>query len=186
MERNVKQIGLVNLLVMLVVGVASFALARYANALSGQIGSVFFGLGVLVLVVSYFQMRLEETERLERMEFDELTRAKGSSSLFSAGEAEAFPARRSREQFERFFVPSFTVALFLLQVGALYWCWTSLRNTAVVEMQKPTVAMSLFALFALALFLLGKYSAGIARLRNDRLVRPGASGFSAACSHCAR
>src|SRR5262245_42767800 len=177
MERNVNKIGIVNLLVMFVVGVAAFALARYANALSGQVGSIFLGLGFLVLAVSYFQMRLEETERLERLEFDELTRAKGSGSLFNVSDAEVFPARRAREQFERFFVPGFTVVLLLLQVGGAYLCWQWLKtpSTALSESPKPAVAMSLFALFALTLFLLGKYSSGIARLESNRLLRPGAS-----------
>src|SRR5262245_4131965 len=109
MERNIKKIGAINLLVMFVVGVVGFGLARYANCASGQVGSIFLGLGFLVLAVSYFQMRLEETERLERLDFDELTRSRASASLFNTTDAEAFPARRAREQFERFFVPGFTV-----------------------------------------------------------------------------
>src|SRR5688500_12435407 len=123
MERNIKKIGVVNLLVMFVVGIAAFGLARYANVLSGQVGSIFFGLGFLVLAVSYFQMRLEEAERLERLEFDELTRSKASASLFNVSDAEVFPARRAREQFERFFVPSFSVVLLLLEAGGAYLCW---------------------------------------------------------------
>src|SRR5437762_9310870 len=163
MERNIKKIGLVNLLVLFVVGVAGFVLAHTSNALAGQVGSFYLGLGFLVLAVSYFQMRLEESERLERMEFDELTRSKGSSSLFNETDAEVFPARRAREQFERFFVPGFTVVLFLLEVLGAFWCWTWLKNPTVTRLKTPMVAMSLFALFALALFLLGKYSAGLAR-----------------------
>ncbi|MCI0541654.1 MAG: hypothetical protein L0Z50_41170, partial [Verrucomicrobiales bacterium] len=175
MERNIKKIGIVNLLVLFVVGVAGFGLARYANALSGQVGSIFLGLGFLVLAVSYFQMRLEETERLEALEFDELTRTKASASLFNVADAEVFPARRAREQFERFFVPGFTILLLLLQVGGAYLCWRWLKNPALTGLNKPAVPMSLFALFALTLFLLGKYSAGIARLEGNRLLRPGAS-----------
>src|SRR5438552_3464998 len=120
-------------------------------------------------------MGLAERERVERLEFDELTRSKGSSSLFNVTDAEVFPARRAREQFERFFVAGFTVVLFLLQAAGAYWCWRWLKSPTLTSMNRPTVAMSLFALFALALFLLGKYSAGIARLQKDRLIRPGAS-----------
>ncbi len=40
-------------------------------------------------------------------------RRKASAALFEAKDAEVFPAQRSREQFERFFVPVFTVFLFL-------------------------------------------------------------------------
>lgn len=175
MERNVKQIGLVNLLVLLIVGIAGFVAARLTHTLAGQAGSIFLGLGFLALLVSYFQMRLEETERLEQLEFDELNRVKGSGSLFNPGEAEAFPARRSREQFERFFVPGFTLALLVLQSLGAYQCWLWFKTPLQTAIRQPAIGMSLFALFALTLFLLGKYSAGVSRLRNDRLLRPGGS-----------
>ena len=175
MERNIQKIGIINLLVILVVGAASLFLGGYAHTIAGQIGSYFFGLGLLVAAVSYFQMRLEDSERLEKLEFEELTKTKDAASLFTSTEVETFPAARSREQFERFFVPAFTVLLFLLQAGAAYWAWRWLAKITAAPLQKPTEAMALYGLFALTLFLLGKYSAGIARLEKKRLLRPGAS-----------
>src|SRR5690348_11230304 len=105
MERNLQKNGLVNLLMLLMVGIAAFILARYTNSLAGMVSMVFLGLGVCVAAVSWFQMRLEESQRLERLELEELARAHGDSALFETKEAEVFPAQRSREQFERFFVP---------------------------------------------------------------------------------
>lgn len=175
MERNIKKIGLVNLVVLLGVGVVSFVLARYTNTLAGQAGVIFLGLGFLVIAIGYFQMRLEESERLERLEFDELNKTAATASLFNTTEPEAFPARRSREQFERFFVPAFTVFLFLLQAGAAYWLWTWLPKVTRVPLVQPTVAMSLFGLFGLTLFLLGKYAVGLTRVEGARLLRPGAN-----------
>src|SRR5690349_4786458 len=107
MERNIKKISLVNLVVLLAIGVASAALARYSNSLSGQTGVVFLGLGFLVIAISVFQMRLEEAERLEKLEFEELNKTAASASLFNTTDPEVFPAGRSREQFERYFVPAF-------------------------------------------------------------------------------
>src|SRR5258706_15787559 len=116
MERNLQKNGLTNLMILLGVSVATFAVARFTQSLAGQITAGFVGFSVLVAGVSWFQMRLEERERLEKLEFDELTRAGASSStLFDTQEAETFPARRSREQFEKFFVPGFAVLLLLLQ-----------------------------------------------------------------------
>ena len=112
MERSIQKNGLINLLVLLAVGVAGLAVARYANSLAGQVSTLFLGIGVLVAAVSWFQMRLEDRERLEKLEFDELAKTHGGSALFEAKDAEVFPAQRSREQFERFFVPAFTVILF--------------------------------------------------------------------------
>ena len=56
--------GLVNLAAAVMIFIAAFVVAAYANSLAGQVASVFLGLGMLVAFVSWFQMRLEENERL--------------------------------------------------------------------------------------------------------------------------
>jgi modulator of FtsH protease HflK len=176
MERNLQRNGLVNLLAMLVVGAAGFGLAGYANVLSGQVAAVFLGLGVLVAFVSWFQMRLEERERLEKLELDELARSKASATMFEGKDAEVFPIQRSREQFERFFVPGFTFVLLLLQGGSAFFLWRWLSKVIAPEpFRQEMVGMSLFALLALILFLIGRFSATIARLENHRLLRPGSN-----------
>src|SRR5664279_3148459 len=144
MERSVQKNGLVNLLVLLVIGVAALAAARYANSLAGQVSVLFLGIGVLVAAVSWFQMRLEDRERLEKLEFDELAKTHGGSALFEARDAEVFPAQRSREQFERFFVPGFTVILFVLQAGGAWflWHWLSQSTTAFAVAQ-PIAGLAL-------------------------------------------
>jgi membrane protease subunit HflK len=107
---------------------------------------------------------------------EELAKGHAGSAMFEAKDAEVFPAQRAREQFERFFVPIFTVVLFLLEGGAAYlgWRWLS-KPTALPELKQQTTALALFGLFALLLFLLGKFSATMARLENNRLLRPSAS-----------
>lgn len=176
MDRTIQRNGLVNLLALLAAGAAGLAAARYANSLAGQVSVVFLGLGVLVAAVSWFQMRLEERERLEKLELDELAKTHSTSAMFEAKDAELFPAQRSREQFERFFVPVFTLLLFVLQAGGAYllWRWLS-RSTTVAEVKEPITGLSLFSLFALVLFLLGRFSATVARLQRHRLLRPGAN-----------
>ena len=175
MERSTRKNGLINLLALLAVTITGFAVARVTNSLAGQVSSVFLAIGTMVAAVSWFQMRLEENERLEKLEFDELTRSKGASTLFETKDTEGFPAQRSREQFEKFFVPVFTALLLIVEaLGAfLLWRWFS-KNSLVFELKQPTVAIALFALFALGLFLFGKFSATIARLENHRLLRPSA------------
>src|SRR5258708_28889094 len=105
MERNTQRHGLINLLALLGAGVAGWLAARYGDSYAGQVAARFMWLGALVAAVSWFQMRLEERERLEKLEFDELRKSPTGSALFNTGESELFPAQRSREQFERFFVP---------------------------------------------------------------------------------
>src|SRR3954469_3962061 len=175
MERNIRKIGVVNFLTLLAAAVLSLALGRFAHSFAGQIAALFFGAGTLVALMAIFQMGLEEKERLEKLEFDELTRDRASASLFNAGEAEAFPARHAREQFEKWVLPAFAVLLVLgLGVSAvMLWQW--LNSVTVEPVNQPMVALALFGVQALILFVLGKYSANLARLDGQRLVRPAAS-----------
>ena len=176
MERSTQKNGLVNFLALLVVGVAGFAVARGSGTLAGQVATLFLGMGLLVALVSWFQMRLEENERLERLELQELAKGHHGSAMFDAKDSEVFPAQRAREMFERFFVPSFAVLLFLVQAGGAWYLWRWLaRPTTVVGVQSPGTALALFAVFFLLLFMLGRFSATFARLQTHRLLRPGAS-----------
>jgi membrane protease subunit HflK len=185
MDRNIKKNGLVNFVVALVIFLAAFGLTVFSGTLAGQVASVFLGLGVLVTFVSWFQMRLEENERLEKLEMDELARSRGAS-LFEARDSGSFPARNAREQFEKYFVPGFTILMLLLEAGGgwLLWYWSG-KNPAGLKEATATSALSLFAIFALLLFLFGRFSVTIARLENHRLLRPGASFLLAGAYVCA-
>jgi membrane protease subunit HflK len=176
MQRNTQKNGLINLLILLAVGVACFAAARFTNSLAGQVEVVFLGLGVLVAAASWFQSRLEESERLEKLEFEEMGRTHATSALFEARDSEVFPAQRSREQFERIFVPIFSVVLCLVQASGAYflWHWITAKRLAPPALQQPMAGLFMFFLFALVLFLLGRFSATFARLENQRLLRPSA------------
>src|SRR5437667_9240995 len=127
MERNIQPIGIINWCALLVSGVVSAILARYAGAATGTVSVAFLVLGFLVALVSYFQMRLEERERLEKLEYEELKKSRGGTTLFQEAEGDTFSASRSREQFERYLVPLFTASLFLLQSGAFWGFWRWLR-----------------------------------------------------------
>ncbi|HKW29594.1 MAG TPA: protease modulator HflK [Verrucomicrobiae bacterium] len=185
MERNVQKNGLVDLAAALVIFVAAFGVTTYANSLAGLAASLFLGLGVLVAFASWFQMRLEENERLEKLEVEELARRRGETTLFQTKEGEIFPAQRVREQFEKFFVPGFSVLLLLLEGGGawLLWRWIS-QTTGGMAPDRAMPALALFGIFALVLFLVGRFSVTIARLEQHRLLRPGASFLLAGAYIC--
>jgi modulator of FtsH protease HflK len=185
MEHNVQKHGLVNLAVATVVFVAAFVVTTFVGSLAGVVCSVFLGLSALVAFVSWFQMRLEENERLEKMEVEELAHARGESTLFESKEAEAFPAQRAREQFGKFFVPGFSVLLLLLEGGGacLLWRWLS-KTTSNIAPDRIMPALTLFGIFALLLFLFGRFSVTIARLEKHRLLRPSASFVLAGAYIC--
>jgi modulator of FtsH protease HflK len=175
MERSTRKNGLINLVALLAVSITAFVVARSSGSMAGRVSTIFLGIGTLVAAISWFQMRLEENERLEKLEFDELTRSKGGSTLFETKDTEGFPAQRSREQFERFFVPVFTVVMLIAEALGTYllWRWLSAEQL-LIEVKQPTIVLAFFAAFALGLLLFGIYSATIARLENNRLLRPSA------------
>lgn len=176
MERNIQKHGLVNLAATVVAFIAALGVAAYASSLAGQAAAVILGLGALVAFASWFQMRLEENERLERLEVEELARTRGETTLFESRAAEVFPAQRARELFEKFFAPGFSVLLLLLEGGAawLLWRWIS-EATGGIAPDRAMPALALFGIFALLLFLIGRFSVTIARLEDHRLLRPSAN-----------
>jgi membrane protease subunit HflK len=176
MDRNYQRIGLINWIVLLGAATVSIFVTRYVHSAAGMMATALLVLAKLVALISYFQMRLEERERLEKLEFDELTKTKGSSGLFTA-EAESFPAQRSRLQFERFFVPVFTVILLLKLGSAIFYHWRIVeKNPQALLESRTLVAASIYGLLFLVLFLLGKFSAGLARWDGQRLLRA-SSGY---------
>jgi regulator of protease activity HflC (stomatin/prohibitin superfamily) len=175
MEQSISTKGLVNWLLLLVLTVAVAALGHYAGSVTGYATAAFIGMGFLVALVAYIQMRLEEREQLEQMEVDELRKSASSSSLFTGADAELFPARRAREQFERFIVPGFAILLLLGQAAGVNFLWRLIVHDWPATTEQATVAMTLNGLLALVYFQVGKYSAVLARLQNQRLLRPQAS-----------
>src|SRR4051812_31563550 len=113
MEQNRTKLTLVNLLALLAAAIAGFVIAHATRSFSAYTVLPFLGLGFLVSAVSYFHMRLVERERTERLEYDELTKSPSASALFNKSETESLPAQRSRRQFEKFFLPGFTVLMLL-------------------------------------------------------------------------
>ena len=175
MQRNFTRIGLINLGMLLLAGGAGLALARQGGSYAGQAGMAFLGCGLLVALLSWFQMRLEERERLEKLDLEELARAAKGSTLFETGDSEIFPAQRAREQFERFLVPAATVVLFLLQAGGAVGLWLWLQPQLPTLPNQPLLLMAMFGMFSLVLLLIGKYSSKLAQLDDQRLLRPGSA-----------
>ncbi|HEY3857772.1 MAG TPA: SPFH domain-containing protein [Verrucomicrobiae bacterium] len=175
MDQNSKKIGAINCIALLAATIALLLLTRFASVEAGAMGTVLTGFGLLVALVSYFHMGLLEREQFERMEIEELSKSRGSESLFATAGSDTFPAKKSREQFERFFAPVFTALLFLLQASAAYWPWQRLGLMGPMIADRATLAMALLGLMGLILFMLGKYSSGLARLKGQKLLRPGAS-----------
>jgi membrane protease subunit HflK len=172
MERNGQSGAVTNFLLLLLAGVLAFSIGRYSHSLSAQVASYTIAFAVVITLVSWVQMRLEEQERLEQLEFEEVTRGGASSSLFNTGESETFPARRTREIYERIFVPIFSGVVAVGQGVVAYLAWRWLTNSGAVPLRQPLLALGLFGGLFIVLFLIGQYSTGVARLESRRLLRP--------------
>ena len=174
MERNLSRNLLLNLVALLLVGAAAWVTGLYLRSATGCLAAFFAGLGLVTALVSWVQLALRTREERERHGFDELQQSHVTSALFS-GAAETFRAHQSRAAFERWVVPGFTILLLLAQGGGAWRLWRWLAKAPPPMEGRTTAGMALFGLFALIFFLLGKYSAGIARHEGHRLVRPAAS-----------
>ncbi len=176
MERNLKPTGLVNLLIALAAAGLGTYIARSTASYADEVVSVFLGLGFLVALFSYFQMRMEAREKLEKLELDELAKSARSTTLFDGTDAEAFPARRAREQFELWLLPAFCLVLLVLQVAAAWWLGKQVLNPDAREVRNSLPVMAAFFGFLFFLqFLPGRYSVNVARLEGQRLLQPAGS-----------
>jgi membrane protease subunit HflK len=176
MDRTLQRLGLLNVFALLAAAAAGVWLALNARIASGLAAGAFLVVGLLVAFVSLFHMRLRARERTEEMEIDELQRKSGArATMFAETDLELRPARRAREQFERVFVPAFTVLLVLLEGAAVFFLWRRIVSGPVALAAPATLAMALFALSGLVLFLLGKYAGGLAKIEGQNLLRPPAA-----------
>ena len=171
MEQNRTKLTLLNLAALLLAGAAALGVALSSHVLTAVVATVFCGVGLLVTLLSYVLMQLLEREKNERLEYDELTKSPSASALFNKEETSGLPAQRSREQFEKFVVPGFTFALLLAEGAGVFFLWRWLSKAAV-PMERPYFAIAIFALLALVLFIIGRFSVALARLEKQRLLEP--------------
>jgi modulator of FtsH protease HflK len=172
MERQRSKTGLVNTLALLAGGAVLGWVALYAKSSTAELSAAFFGIGALVSLASWFQMRLEIAEENERVEVEALQRSRGST-LFSGSDLASFTARKAREQFEKWLAPIFTFLLCSGQGAGAWYFYGRLKTGVPTEAApEPTLAMAAAFGVALTAFLLGKFSARLAQLENLRLLRP--------------
>lgn len=173
MDRNAQRTMVLNLVVLLAGGLTCLWTAAQTGSLAGQMARWYFLFAFVIALVSWFQQRLHDREKLEKLEFDELTRSKGATSLFSTDDAGSFPARQSRQQFEKWFVPAFASLLVLGQSFAVWREWVAIGSEPKI-LTEPLIGMGLYAAVFLALTIFGLYASRLAEHGNFGLLRPAA------------
>ena len=179
-QQNSKKLGFINGLVLLVVTIGALFLA---GSTVGQAGVVLLSIGTLISFFGFIQSHLIDREQVEALEMQELDRSQPpilGKSLFAGAAEDAYPARNARRQFEKWVVPAFSVLVLLSQVLGLLLVFSQLHGelggwTLFTQASGSALQIMFFALFMVVLFMMGKYSAGLARMDGQELLRPGAS-----------
>ena len=170
-QQNSKKLGFINSLVLLVVTITALLLSP-EDSTAGLAGVVLLGIGTLIGFFSFIQSHLIDRERVEALEMQELDRTRGNESLFAGAAEDAYPARNARRQFEKWVVPAFSVLVLLGQALGLWWIYGELREWTTPAPDGAVLSIMFFALFMVVLFMMGKYSAGLARMDGQELLRP--------------
>ena len=175
-QQNSKKLGFINGLVLLVVTIAALFLALKAGSTVGLAGVVLLSIGTLISFFGFIQSHLIDRERIEALEMQELDRTQGNESLFAGAAEDAYPARNARRQFEKWVVPAFSVLVLIGQSLGLWWIYGELKDwTGGPTPDGAVLSIMFFGLFMVVLFMMGKYSAGLARMDGQELLRPGAN-----------
>ena len=134
----------------------------------------FIMIGFLVALVSSFHMQLLDREEQEQLEHEETITGSESSSMF---ESDAFAARRTREQFDRWIVPLFSWLLLLLEIGALFYVTRMNPRfgdlTEAQELEGKGVMVAVSAVFGMFLFLRGRYATLLSFKVRALILQPG-------------
>ena len=177
-QQNSKKLGLINSIVLLVVAIGALYFTLQTNSTVGLGGVVLLGIGTLIGFFSFIQSHLIDRERVEALEMQELDRTRGNESLFAGAAEDAYPSRNARRQFEKWVVPIFSVLVLIGQVLGLLLVSSQLDVwdlTSSTQASDSAIPIMIFALFMVVLFMMGKYSAGLARMDGQELLRPGAN-----------
>ncbi len=171
MEKTIARLGFIGLSLLMAAALASAWLALSAGMASALGAAAWTGLGFLVSLLAWMRVQLQNREKWERMESQGDLGERSGSALFEDEGGDTLLARRTRRQFDRYFVPGATALLFLGQALAVWALWGRLGEASRPDPAQAGLAMAAFASFALVLYLLGRYTAGMSRLREGELLR---------------
>ena len=174
-QQNSKKLGFVNGLTLLAVTIGSLVLALKAGSNVGLAGVVLLGIGTLISFFSFIQAHLIDRESQEELEMQALDQSKGNESLFSGAAEDAYPARNARRQFEKWVVPGFSIIVLLCQIIGVWLISGKLNEWTGPDSGQVVIPIMFNSLFVIILFIMGKFSAGLARMDGQELLRPGAS-----------
>ncbi|SVB22656.1 uncharacterized protein METZ01_LOCUS175510, partial [marine metagenome] len=179
-KHNIKG-GLWNLLISLMALVGGVVLVTATGTGTAYAVLFFMGVGLMIAAVSWVHMLLANREQLEQMELEEVSRGHDGEALFSEGDV--LPAKRSREQYEKWGVPFAAVIIFLIQAWGVYYIGFNKlpdlfdkieadKNTLFMHQGAQYAALVVTALVGLILFIRGQFASNYSRIEKQRLLQP--------------
>ena len=175
-KQNSKKIGLINGIVLLIITLCALFLGNETKSNVALSCVVLLGIGSLISIFSFVQGHLISREQDEELEMQALDQTRGNESLFAGAAEDAYPARNARRQFEKWVVPAFSFLILIFQSVGLFWIYSLLSDNVTEPLGQVSALTIMFnGVFVIILFLMGKYSAGLARMNDQELLRPGAS-----------
>ena len=178
-RERAETVALAGLILQLVFAGVAFLLGNWNLSLANQVEAWHLLVGVPFWLVALVQLRARrrtDEEALEMERLDAARQAGRDHSLFAEGEAHAFVAKTRLRQLERYVVPAFSAVMALLLAGLATLLFTRLMKAgAPAAMQNQALSAAIMIGMAFFSFLFGMYAAGMARQREWRLLRAGAS-----------
>ncbi|MBL9170955.1 MAG: protease modulator HflK [Verrucomicrobiales bacterium] len=177
---------------LLLTGAADIALSLHSHSATGRVGACMAAIGALVALTNWMQLRLQEREKRERREFESVQHQKAGSALFSETQ-QTFRAEQARASFDRWIAPLLTLLIGLTQIGLCLWLWRLRSSFKPLLADRVGLALAVFGLLSLILFLFGKYALIKARYEGIRSLKPVANfvlllaflnGLSAVAAGC--
>ena len=162
----------------LVAGLVDGALARRTGLLSVTALLPFVALALILSILALVRLRLARLTAEEKQ--DQALARQSTSTLFEESAAEAFTVARSRDQFERFFIPAVPL---LLAIAEALWAWKLWKTLPWLANQPrdQLIGCAFLAGQAFFLFLLSRYQLGLSRANEQRVLRGSGIAMGFAC-----
>ena len=132
----------------------------------------FYVYALVAAILVAIRLRLSRLAADEQREFELLDKESAHGALFAAAPGESAPLvqARSREQFEKWFVPAIAP---LLALGFGVWIWQLAQRFSLpaATPTQPLIVAAFLAGEAFLLFLLSRFLVGLGRAEPGRLLR---------------
>jgi regulator of protease activity HflC (stomatin/prohibitin superfamily) len=177
--KRAESAALFNLIVQAVAGGVALLLGTLSRSAAAEAEAWHLFVGAFIWLGCLVHQRLRRLAAEEALTAESLKAVapdQRGASLFEAEGVDLQSARSRLAQFERYFLPAFSVLIALILGVLSYYLIQKLATAgAAPRVEEPLRNLSIFTGIAFVSFLLAKYSAGLATQAAWRPVRPGAN-----------